>query len=82
MICIPCREQAHDLCDNGPENPHGTWCDCHHRAPVRTTMSPEEYAQALSDLAEIRQQQKERRALVELTFMAQKGRLGDHGTDL
>jgi hypothetical protein len=64
VICIPCRSQAHDLCDNGPENPHGTWCDCQHRAPVHlTTMSEEEYTAALEDLAVLRRMQKERRAL-------------------
>lgn len=58
MICQTCKDQIHEKCRGG------TWCDCLHRAhpsPVTTPMSPEEYAQALADLAEVRRRQKELR---------------------
>jgi hypothetical protein len=55
VICQTCKDQVHEKCRGG------TWCDCLHRTPTRTTMSPEEYAQALADLAEIRERQQELR---------------------
>lgn len=55
MICQTCKDQVHNLCRGG------TWCDCLHRV----TMGQDEYARALADLAEIRQQQQEQRALAQ-----------------
>jgi hypothetical protein len=72
VICQTCKDQVHDLCRGG------TWCDCQHRR----TMNLEEYATALADLAEIRQQQQELRALDELTALAQEDKLGDYGPGL
>lgn len=60
MICQACKDRQHYQCR------YPSSCPCQHRAPARTTMSPEEYATVLS----------------ELTQMAQGDGLGDHGPDL